>query len=606
MSAAADDDVTRPLPTTPAATPGHIGRYELLERIGKGGMGVVHRARDKVLDRQVAIKMLAGDLETSEVTRERFFREARSAGQLAHRNIITIYDFGEENGRAYIVMELLYGESLTSLMARVTDLPLERRIEIMTRVCEGLAFAHSRAIVHRDVKPANIFITSDGGVKILDFGLARIASSTLTRSGLVVGTPDYMSPEQVKGKVVDQRSDIFSVGAVFYQLLAGHKPFAATVLPMVLHKVVAEDPPPLSESQAPPELARIIARALEKRPAERYQQMQEMLVDLTRFAQRFEQVSRELANKAADRYRAIERLLEERSSLAGELGITVEPEEVVVASELRDLPLFDGMGGEVLRVVPFRRARIAQLVEALDDQYDRLTLLMGAWREAMRCVQEAETLLADERADVAAATGPLEALAGDLAASARVRETVDRCRERLEARRTAGPPDAAPSSDGSGTRVAGLLEQAREAMGGGDLSRAAGLLAEVLALDAANVEARALESDLEAVARREESERHRREQAERRAARPALRLARWALARGDLARALWAAEHALALNPSGVEIQDTLARARQALEDHHEAETIALPSLTRWATLTAVVAHWMDRVRRRLRAHDST
>ena len=163
-----DDAVRTPPPPPPlpadreegAVT--RIGRYELLEKIGRGGMGVVYRGKDTVIGRLVAVKMLISDIDVSDETRERFFREARSAGQLAHRNIITIFDFGEEGGRAYIVMELLTGESLTSLLARNVKLPLEQQAEIMMRVSEGLAFAHSRGIVHRDVKPANLFITADG------------------------------------------------------------------------------------------------------------------------------------------------------------------------------------------------------------------------------------------------------------------------------------------------------------------------------------------------------------------------------------------------------------------------------------------------------------
>src|SRR5262245_22275647 len=254
-----------------------VGRYELLGRIGKGGMGVVYRARDTVIGRQVAVKMIVSDIDVSEETRERFFREARSAGQLAHRNIITIYDFGEEAGRAYIVMELLNGESLTSVLARPERLPLEQQVEIMARVSEGLAFAHARGIIHRDVKPANLFLTTDGAIKVHDFGVARIASSKLTRSGLIVGTPDYMSPEQVAGKVVDQRSDVFSAGSVFYQLLSGRKPFTAKNLPMILNKVMSENPQPLTEAEAPVDLSAIVMKALEKDPAKRYQRMVDML-----------------------------------------------------------------------------------------------------------------------------------------------------------------------------------------------------------------------------------------------------------------------------------------------------------------------------------------
>ena len=257
-----------------------VGRYELLDRLGKGGMGIVYRARDTKLDRPVALKMLLGDLEDDDETRTRFRREARAAGELNHRNIIQNYDFGEEGERAFIVMELLEGANLNELLEEHPDLALDTKLQIMTEVCEGLAFSHSRSIIHRDLKPGNLFITKDRQVKVLDFGLARIASSKLTRAGLVFGTPDYTSPEQVRGKVVDARSDIFSLGAVFYQVLSGRKPFAATALPEVMRKVLTEEPLPLTHGEAPPSLARVITRALQKDPLNRYQTVAELLADL--------------------------------------------------------------------------------------------------------------------------------------------------------------------------------------------------------------------------------------------------------------------------------------------------------------------------------------
>ena len=345
-----------------------VGRYELVERIGKGGMGVVYRGKDSMLGRQVAVKMLVSDIDISEETRERFFREAKSAGQLMHRNIITIYDFGEENGRAYIVMELLNGDSLSKVLTATDPMPLERQVEVMQRVCEGLAFAHARGIVHRDVKPANLFITSEGQIKILDFGVARIASSKLTRSGLIVGTPDYMSPEQVMGKVVDQRSDIFSSGTVFYQLLTGRKPFAAKRLPQVLDKVMTETPPAMTEQEAPAELAAIVMKALEKDPAKRYQRMVEMLASLMKFLQAWERQTRDLALKAFELYQENERLLAEKKAKDPS-----SVEEVAAAPLLRDLAMFQDRGAEVLKVVPFRRAKITDVLRVLQEQRTRLT-----------------------------------------------------------------------------------------------------------------------------------------------------------------------------------------------------------------------------------------
>src|SRR5436190_72053 len=241
---APEDASTQPPPDTELKS---IGRYELIDKIGKGGMGVVYRGKDTVIGRLVAIKML---------------------------------------------------------------------------ICEGLSFAHARGIVHREVKPANLFVTSDGQLKILDFGVARIASSKLTRSGLIVGTPDYMSPEQVMGTTVDQRSDVFSAGSVCYQLLSGRKPFAAKRLPEVLNKVMAEPPAPLTDAEAPHELAAVVMKALEKDPTKRHPRMIEMLASLTRFLQGWDRQTREMAMKACESYHENERLIAARGP-AGD-GTVVE------------------------------------------------------------------------------------------------------------------------------------------------------------------------------------------------------------------------------------------------------------------------------------------
>src|SRR5580704_18466413 len=210
----------------------------------------------------------------------------------------------------------------------------------MRRVSEGLAFAHARGIIHRDVKPANLFLTNDGQVKVLDFGVARIASSKLTRSGLLVGTPDYMSPEQVMGQVVDQRSDVFSAGAVFYQLLTGRKPFTAKRLPDVLNRVRLEQPEPVTEAEAPAALTAIVTKALEKDPANRYQRIIEMLASLTRFLQAWDRQTREIALQAFDRYVENAKLLDGRGPRpAG--AAELDPDAEVAANPLlRELPLF--------------------------------------------------------------------------------------------------------------------------------------------------------------------------------------------------------------------------------------------------------------------------
>ena len=180
--------------------PERIGHFKVIDRIGRGAMGVVYSARDERNGRSVALKVMMADLEGDKETRVRFEREAKVAGELLHRNVINVYDMGEDDGRLYMVMELLQGETLNEYLKRVARLPLERTLDMMMQVCEGLAVAHAHGIVHRDIKPGNLFVQKDGGVKILDFGVARLANSSMTASGFIVGTPDFMSPEQARGQ----------------------------------------------------------------------------------------------------------------------------------------------------------------------------------------------------------------------------------------------------------------------------------------------------------------------------------------------------------------------------------------------------------------------
>src|SRR5215831_2157254 len=195
-----------------------IGKYEVIERIGRGGMGTIFKARDPILERAVALKVLSR-LDVTPELRARFFREAQACARLSHPNIVTIYDMGEDDGRLFIVMELLEGEELRQLIARCAPLALEDKLAIVRQICEGLHYAHQRGVVHRDVKPANILLLRTGQVKILDFGIAHIAATTqgdITRTGMIMGTLRYMAPEQVRGRA-DHRSDIFSVAAVSYE-----------------------------------------------------------------------------------------------------------------------------------------------------------------------------------------------------------------------------------------------------------------------------------------------------------------------------------------------------------------------------------------------------
>ena len=262
-----------------------ISHYTILEKVGEGGMGVVYKAHDTTLDRDVALKFLPHDLTTSEEERTRFIHEAKAASALDHPNICTIYEVGQTpDGQMFIAMGYYGGESLTKKIHK-GRLKVEEAVEIAIQVAEGLQAAHNREIVHRDIKSGNIVVTHEGQVKILDFGLAHKSGlSRLTRTGTTVGTAPYMSPEQAKGDKVDQRSDLWSLGVVLYEMVTGKLPFRGEHEAAILYSVVNEQPQPIEEtiSNASPELIHVINRAMEKDVGERYQTAADMLIDLRR------------------------------------------------------------------------------------------------------------------------------------------------------------------------------------------------------------------------------------------------------------------------------------------------------------------------------------
>jgi len=260
-----------------------FGRYEILDKLGEGAMGVVYRARDSAIGRIVALKMLSAEVGAEEELHQRFQREAEAIGRLNHPNVVTVYDLGHADGQLYMAMELLEGDDLRSLIETRAEIPLADRVRILMQICEGLGYAHARGVVHRDVKPANIHVSAGGKVKILDFGLARVAArETITRRGVILGTPDYMAPEQATGKGVDRRSDIFSAGAVFYEFLTLEKPFKGKTLHAVLYQIIQEEPDPLLtlNPELPTRLAAIVHRMLVKDPEKRYASMDEVGRDL--------------------------------------------------------------------------------------------------------------------------------------------------------------------------------------------------------------------------------------------------------------------------------------------------------------------------------------
>jgi serine/threonine protein kinase len=250
-----------------------IGKYRIVAKIGQGATSFVYKGYDATLDRHVAIKVIAAEASGDETLRKRFAREAQSAALLNHPNIITVYDFGQEQDKLYMAMELLEGVDLKGALADHRLETLDDQLEVMEQICDGLAAAHANGVVHRDLKPANIHLLPNGQVKIMDFGLARLVGSDMTRTGLVMGTPHYMSPEQVRGEHVDARSDVFSLGAVFYEILAGKKPFDGDTLHSVLYKVMQAEPVPL-KNNAPhlaPVLLQVVEKAMARAAGDRFQ-----------------------------------------------------------------------------------------------------------------------------------------------------------------------------------------------------------------------------------------------------------------------------------------------------------------------------------------------
>ncbi|PWT71837.1 MAG: hypothetical protein C5B46_07685 [Proteobacteria bacterium] len=254
--------------------PEKIGRYELSDELGKGAMGVVYKAVDPNIGRPIALKTMRVDLHGADMADmlRRFQNEARAAGALNHPNIVTIYDAGEDQGVFYIAMEYIPGQTLQQVLQQMHVLSAEQIVNIGSQICAGLDYAHIKSVVHRDIKPPNIMIAPDGTVKIMDFGIAK-AGASLTHSGEVLGTPNYMSPEQVKGKELDGRTDLFSLGVILYEMATGERPFSGQNVTTVIYKIIHETPPAPRELDVTvhPGLSAIIAKCLSKDPEERYQ-----------------------------------------------------------------------------------------------------------------------------------------------------------------------------------------------------------------------------------------------------------------------------------------------------------------------------------------------
>jgi serine/threonine-protein kinase len=272
----------------PAASPsikqlsGRIGKYDIVKPLGKGAMGMVYLAHDTVLERDVALKVMVAQIADDPELNQRFIREAKAVAKMTHPNVVAVFDLGNHSdGSPFIAMELLKGQDLQKAMRAQPPMSLERKVAVIVQVLAGLAHAHQAGIVHRDIKPANIFINNDGTVKIMDFGVARLTTASMTGTGNIVGTADYMSPEQVKGAKVDGRSDLFSVGCMLFELLAGRRPFHAENLMAIFYKITHEEPDwSLLQGEKFEPLLPVLQRALSKNLDERYATAYDFAIEL--------------------------------------------------------------------------------------------------------------------------------------------------------------------------------------------------------------------------------------------------------------------------------------------------------------------------------------
>ena len=328
----------------PAGTLTRIGKYDVVGVLGRGGMGVVYRCIDRHLGREVAIKTLTEGIKNDSDMLARFYDEGRKTGSFKHPNIVTVFELGDDNGIPYIVMELVDGDPLDKLIGAEDQLPLVERLRILEEVCSALGYAHRHNVVHRDVKPANIFVQPDGRVKLLDFGIARLEERksqdlSLTRPGHIIGTVPYMAPERLRDKPLDRRSDIFAAGVVLYQFVSGELPFSGDEV-VLMQKILNEPHPPLSSKckGCPPSLDAIVDRALAKSPDDRYATADEMAAELTTtIAEIQEEQAQELLPEAK-RLMEAQDLLRARAALQQLLKIqSKHPEARELLAEIQRL-----------------------------------------------------------------------------------------------------------------------------------------------------------------------------------------------------------------------------------------------------------------------------
>lgn len=358
-----------------------LGRYEVIGELGQGAMGIVYKAKDPLIDRVVAIKTINLGLaqEEKEEYEGRFYQEAKAAGRLNHPNIVTIYDVGKSGDIAYIAMEFLQGRELRDIMRDGGLLPVDQVLDIVAQVASGLAYAHEHDIVHRDVKPSNIMVIRDGHVKITDFGIARMASSAVrTQTGMVLGSPKYMSPEQVMGKSIDQRSDIFSLGVMLYEMLTGQAPFNGENVNAIMYQTLNAVPaPPNTLNPAVPEMLNfIVAKALAKKLEDRYQNAKDFAADLRACHDGMPRSSQQL--DVSPPANGSEKKLPDAITVTGPMGVEEDEEDAKLASTAGLSQTFDSAAATM---------RLAALTAAPED-VDELSKTLKMTRPSAQAIKQ--------------------------------------------------------------------------------------------------------------------------------------------------------------------------------------------------------------------------
>jgi len=449
-----------------------IGKYEIIETLGEGGMGIVYKAFDPLMQREVAIKVLSERVFGLPEIKERFYREARSAGQLSHENITIFHDLGETDGKPYIVMEYLPGTDLRAIIKNKTELSLKQKLHFAVQICRGLGYSHSKKIIHRDVKPENIRILDDGKVKIMDFGIAKPTTSTMTQTGTVMGTPFYMSPEQIKGQHVDHRSDIFSFGVLLFELITYKLPFPGDSPTTVSYKIVHEKPEPIDNTAINniSDVREIILKCLAKEPESRYQGFAEIARELESVTS---QIDAAESTRRADDARQFEKLVAESKRFLAKKNFSKALEMAEKAANLTSKRTTEF---ELIQQIKEEEERERQRRES-----ENRLKAAGRWissREFERALGELQTLLE---------TDPQNAEAAKLLQAAK----------------------QGLASKNQQEQISGFLAAARDYLQNEDLARAAQQVDEALKLDPRHSEALRLKKAIaEARQTKESATRH--------------------------------------------------------------------------------------------------